>query len=201
MKGQTKHYLYQTWHNMFARCLIPGVHNYKNYGGRGIKVCGRWLLSFDSFVEDMGPRPKGYSIDRIDNDGDYEPSNCRWADKKDQARNTQRARWIQFQGKLTHVAEIAQKYGLEQKTVAYRASIGKSDDEIISKTPMWRNSESQKKAVAVHAALMRSMTHCKRGHEFTEANIYWYKGGRACKRCRSDCNKAIYAREKLARLN
>jgi len=78
--------LYNVWSGMFKRCYNPNNKNFNNYGGRGISVCERWN-DFANFREDMGECPKGMLIDRIDNDGNYEPSNCRWTDPKTSSNN------------------------------------------------------------------------------------------------------------------
>lgn len=79
---------YRSWQHMKDRCLNPNTDMWKYYGGRGIKVCDRWSESFENFLEDMGERPcKELTLDRINTDGNYEPSNCRWADKLTQTLN------------------------------------------------------------------------------------------------------------------
>jgi hypothetical protein len=85
--NKSKTSIYNSWENMKKRCLNPNNHNYKNYGGRGIKICDRWLESFNNFYQDMGDRPVGLTLDRIDNNGNYEPSNCRWSSIKEQLKN------------------------------------------------------------------------------------------------------------------
>lgn len=99
-----------TWKSMLSRCSQPGRASWKNYGGRGITVCARWRDSFDSFCADMGPRPSAeHSIDRIDNDGNYEPGNCRWATKAQQAANRRNSKNIAFNGEVMTQAQWARR--------------------------------------------------------------------------------------------
>jgi hypothetical protein len=82
---------YWCWQAMIQRCTNENREDYKNYGGRGIKVCDRWLNSFEDFLADVGESPEGLSIDRINNDGNYEPGNTRWATREQQQSNTRRS--------------------------------------------------------------------------------------------------------------
>lgn len=91
--GYTKTRTYRSWSQMKNRCGNPNYINYSSYGGRGIKVCERWE-NFENFLEDMGERPLGKSLDRIDVDGDYEPNNCRWATLEEQAQNKRKTRLV-----------------------------------------------------------------------------------------------------------
>jgi hypothetical protein len=85
--GRTDHQLCNTYRSMMNRCYNPNHKSYQDYGGRGVSVCVRWIVDFWAFVDDMGDRPDGTTLDRIDPDGNYEPNNCRWATAVEQARN------------------------------------------------------------------------------------------------------------------
>lgn len=99
----TKSPTYATWHAMLTRCLYPGTNGYARYGAKGITACDRWNPrrggTFANFLADLGPRPAGMSIDRINNDGNYEPGNCRWATPKEQARNKRKRVAKKVEGK------------------------------------------------------------------------------------------------------
>jgi hypothetical protein len=104
--------LYRTWANMIRRCYVKSCPSYPHYGGRGIRVCDRWV-DFCAFAMDMGEKPDpSYSLDRIDTNGHYEPSNCRWASTYVQSRNKRNNRWVTYQGKSVCISDLAKRLGI-----------------------------------------------------------------------------------------
>lgn len=122
---------YTSWAQMKSRCNNPSLPEYKNYGGRGIKVCERWD-SYDNFLADMGERPKGHSIDRIYVNGDYTKENCRWATDREQKLNTRRTKILSAFGKSMTMKEWSEVTGLPYSTIALRLRRGKSVEEALS---------------------------------------------------------------------
>lgn len=114
---------YRTWKDMRARCNNPNSKDYRNYGGRGIKVCKRWG-SFENFLEDMGLRPGGLTIDRIDVNGDYSPENCRWADIETQANNKRDTVWMDLDGRRVSFSQWCRAHGVERAKAMYRIKNG-----------------------------------------------------------------------------
>jgi len=124
---------YRTWLHLKDRCLNKNDKRYKNYGGRGIKVCKRWRDSFENFYKDMGKRPKGLTIDRVNNDGNYELSNCRWITKKEQSRNTTKNIRITYKGKTMCMVEWAEKLNINYKCLWARLNKGWSVEKAFTK--------------------------------------------------------------------
>lgn len=119
--------------NIIQRCTNPNNPQYSSYGGRGITVCDRWRHSFENFLADMGPRPSDkHSIDRIDNDGNYEPGNCRWATQREQCRNKRSNRIIEFDGVRLPVVDWAERLGVPVEMLRGRIKQGWSDEAIIA---------------------------------------------------------------------
>lgn len=125
-----------SWRQMRTRCNNPNDGGYRRYGGRGIRVCDRWA-SFQPFLEDMGARPSlQHSIDRIDNDGDYTPENCRWATQSEQQSNTSRNRMLTHNGVTLTMAEWARRLGMNIQTLHMRLTAqGWSTEKALS-TPV-----------------------------------------------------------------
>ncbi len=103
---------YATWRGMITRCENPNDKRYASYGGRGITVCARWREDFASFLEDMGEKPKGLTIERLDVNGHYEPSNCIWASKKAQARNKTTTLWVEYRGQRKSLTDWVEAAGV-----------------------------------------------------------------------------------------
>lgn len=126
---------YTIWSSMRARCSNPNHAAFHRYGGRGIKVCERWM-KFEYFFADMGARPsKAHSIDRIDNDGNYEPSNCRWATQKQQCNNSPRNRILTHAGKSKTLTQWATEFGILRSTIGVRLGLGWSVSKALT-TPV-----------------------------------------------------------------
>lgn len=116
---------YRIWQGMIARCTNPNEMHFADYGARGIAVCDRWRTSFEAFFADMGARPSSrHSLDRKDNDGDYEPSNCRWAIPIQQATNRRRTLKTEFGGVVMPTAMLARSVNIEPATLAARLQRG-----------------------------------------------------------------------------
>ena len=110
---------YSTWRAMLDRCENKTYREYPDYGGRGIKICERWH-DFNNFYADMGKRPQNTTLDRIDNNGNYEPSNCRWANAKTQANNRRSNSLITFNGKTQTLQQWADETGIYENTISMR---------------------------------------------------------------------------------
>lgn len=107
---------YMSWKSMRIRCLNKNHEAYHRYGGRGIGICDRWN-AFEAFYEDMGARPEGCTLDRIDVDGNYEPGNCRWATNQEQQNNASFNRHVEFDGERLTVAQLARRQGVKYVTL------------------------------------------------------------------------------------
>lgn len=130
--GLSKDPAYRTWKTIKARCHNPNHKNFPDYGGRGIRVCDRWMSSPELFISDMGERPSlSHSIERIDPNGNYEPGNCTWATQREQMRNTRRSCVLTHQGMTKTVAEWAETTGLKESTVYHRIAAGWSAEMAI----------------------------------------------------------------------
>jgi hypothetical protein len=144
---------YNTWSSMLQRCHNPTHDRYEDYGGRGIIVCKRWRESFAAFVEDMGARPSGRTLDRIDNNGIYEPVNCRWATPKQQNENARRSKqlWVEFRGEERPLREWCEllrveERGLTPACIALRLSrYGWTPEEAFTVPPNHSNGRKRQK--------------------------------------------------------
>ena len=123
---------YKAWLGAKARCVNPASHRFKNYGARGIRMCAEWIDDYSAFLRDMGSAPNGKTLDRIDPNGNYEPSNCRWASTGEQARNRTNNVYVSYLGKRMVLQDLAEHVGVNYSSLhhAYRYRGEGLDDAI-----------------------------------------------------------------------
>ena len=173
------HPLEATYAGMLRRCYNKNERQYPGYGGRGISVCERWRdkngQGFSNFVFDMGPRGDGKSLDRINNDGNYEPSNCCWSDRTTQARNKRTSVKVLVDGHRLPIQIASELTGVKVGTLASRVRRKCRSENILEQGSRLDNYYLRQK---------RARTHCKNGHEFTSENTYLTPDGyRSCRAC------------------
>lgn len=195
--------LYRIYQNMLQRCKNPNHSTWHYYGGRGISVCERWIGSkrgegFANFLADLGDRPEGFTLERINTNGNYEPSNCCWASRKDQYRNRRSNVFIQWNGESKILKDWETETGIRSDVISRRLEKGLPLDLALTMKSMksHKSSETIKIAIEAAAEARRSRTHCKRGHEFTTENTYTHNGTRTCRRCKRESMAAKRALQK-----
>ncbi len=119
--GSNKTPEYTAWKNIKSRCYNSKHEHYKNYGGRGITVCDRWLSSFENFLADVGLRPSNnYTIERTNNNGNYEPDNCKWATRREQANNKRNSFQVTFNGQTKSISDWSDELGFSRQVLYKR---------------------------------------------------------------------------------
>jgi hypothetical protein len=135
--GMSRTRVFRIWSLMLNRCRNPRATQYAYYGGRGITVCDRWL-KFACFLEDMGLPKEQESLDRIDSNGSYDPGNCRWASKVQQANNCRSNRVLVIDGESMTMAEASRRWGRKVGTIWQRLQLGWSDTDAAKRPTVWR---------------------------------------------------------------
>lgn len=125
---------YRSWSEMRQRCHNPNNDKYKWYGARGISVCARWRDSFENFYEDMGARPDGMTLDRIETNGNYEKDNCRWATKQTQMNNMRSNRVVSVDGRELTMTEASRIWHVPVGTIWRRLQLGWATDDAVKRT-------------------------------------------------------------------
>jgi len=177
---------YKTWTAVIQRCHNSQDKSYKDYGAKGISVCDSWRESFESFLADMGPRPsRKHSIDRYPNqNGNYEPRNCRWATSTEQNRNKRTNHLIASNGVTLCISEWSEKTGISVHAIRKRLRIGWSPETAVS-IPVGQLSQSGRGRPF--------QSHCKNGHPLCDGNIYVRGNQRKCVQCRREYDRKTYS--------
>lgn len=138
LNAKRRHSLVSSYNAMIQRCYNQSNPQWKDYGGRGISVCQRWLpgqtvaQGFWNFVDDMGEKPEGTTLDRINNSEDYKPENCKWSTKAEQQRNRRNNITIEYKGKKMIVEDWAKEIGVSRSTILYRYHKGWPTEIVLS---------------------------------------------------------------------
>ena len=170
----------EAWQAIKFRCNNPNYKQWKDYGGRGIRV---QFSSFEEFLTEVGSRPPGMTIERIDNDGHYERGNVRWATRKDQQRNRRNTLFVEIKGKKYRALDLAEKANVKSDTIVERVNRGLSLAEVMSPEKSC-NKSGLALGGAASGAKRSQKTHCSRGHEFTFENTrITPEGWRNCRTC------------------
>lgn len=156
---------YRIWCGLKSRCLNPNGKKWHRYGGRGITVCARWLESFENFLGDMGPRPSNrHTIERKDNDGNYEPNNCVWATNKQQSRNRSTNLRIEYRGVTRCLMDWCEILGLSYDTIKQRLAAGYSVADAFEKPFVGYEERSRNRSKAIvepnHMLTFNGVTKC-----------------------------------------
>ena len=148
---------YVSWRAMIMRCYIKNVRGYKDYGGRGIKVCKKWRDNFAAFLEDLGKRPAGMTLDRINNSGDYTPKNCRWATPQQQALNRRNTIMVTINDETVPLVFAIRKYSANERRVRQRLVAGWTVTDALI-TPPRQNRQKRRKYPFPKRSKQRSVT-------------------------------------------
>lgn len=129
--GMSRTPTYSSWQRMIDRCTNAKNKHFENYGGRGVVICHRWRISFKNFLDDMGIRPDGTSLDRVNNDGNYEPGNCRWATRSQQQSNRRVNHLITINGETRTITQWSLVSGISTCTISSRIRLGWKHEDAV----------------------------------------------------------------------
>jgi hypothetical protein len=177
--GLSKTKTYKLWANMVQRCTNPENNSFKHYGGRGIAVCERWM-EFDNFITDMGHPTKGMTLDRRDNNGNYEPANCRWASVKEQQNNKRSNHIVTYNGKQMTLAQVADAAGIPYPRLRSRLCVHNLPIEVAAISERYHYKLTKEKAEEIRASLEANSVLAAR-YSVTQRTIRAIKQGRTWK--------------------
>lgn len=188
---------YGIWCSLKQRCRNPNNKFFPYYGGRGIDYCERWE-KFENFLSDMGERPEGLTIERIENSLGYSPENCKWATRKEQQRNRRGCVYVEHNGQRKTLIEWYEELGIPHQTLSQRVLLGWAAEKILS-LEKFTTTAGLALGGKASGERQKAKTHCPYGHEYTPENIapQGKDGkGRSCRKCRAIRESERRARKK-----